>query len=165
VLLLLSQGKLFSSLLCFRTPWTLFFLQSESSNSTILKQPSLWQLTSKVLLSLSLSLSLSLCIALQLFGPWQPFRLLILYTIGRSPWTGDQPVTRPLPTHRTTQTQTSWPRVEFEPTILVFERAKTVHALDRAATLIYYLESSVPVIPQARYRYDPETVPSDSQRK
>jgi hypothetical protein len=28
------------------------------------------------------------------------------------------------------------PRVEFEPTIPVFERAKTVHALDRAATLI-----------------------------
>jgi hypothetical protein len=28
------------------------------------------------------------------------------------------------------------PRAGFEPTILVFERAKTVHALDRAATLI-----------------------------
>jgi hypothetical protein len=28
------------------------------------------------------------------------------------------------------------PRVGFEPTILVFERAKTVHALDRAATVI-----------------------------
>jgi hypothetical protein len=28
------------------------------------------------------------------------------------------------------------PRVEFEPTIPVFERAKTVHALDRAATMI-----------------------------
>jgi hypothetical protein len=27
-------------------------------------------------------------------------------------------------------------RVEFEPTITVFERAKTVHALDRAATVI-----------------------------
>jgi hypothetical protein len=27
-------------------------------------------------------------------------------------------------------------RVEFEPTIPVFERAKTVHALDRAATVI-----------------------------
>jgi hypothetical protein len=30
---------------------------------------------------------------------------LILYTVGRTPWTGDQHVTRPLPTHRTTQTQ------------------------------------------------------------
>jgi hypothetical protein len=27
-------------------------------------------------------------------------------------------------------------RVRFEPTILVFERAKTVHALNRAATVI-----------------------------
>jgi hypothetical protein len=27
------------------------------------------------------------------------------YTVGRTPWTGDQPVARPLPTHRTTQTQ------------------------------------------------------------
>jgi hypothetical protein len=52
---------------------------------------------------------------------------------------GDQPVTRPLPTHRTTQTQnkctqTFMPRVEFESTTPVFERAKTVHALDRKAT-------------------------------
>jgi hypothetical protein len=28
------------------------------------------------------------------------------------------------------------PRVEIEPTIPVFERAKTVHALDRSATVI-----------------------------
>jgi hypothetical protein len=28
------------------------------------------------------------------------------------------------------------PEVEFEPTIPVFQRAKTVHALDRAATVI-----------------------------
>jgi hypothetical protein len=27
-----------------------------------------------------------------------------LYTVGRTPWTSDQPVARPLPTHRTTQT-------------------------------------------------------------
>jgi hypothetical protein len=57
------------------------------------------------------------------------------------PWTGDQPVARPLPAHRTTQTpnkrtQTSMPRVGFEPTISVFERAKTVHVLDRVATVI-----------------------------
>jgi hypothetical protein len=43
--------------------------------------------------------------------------------------------------HRTTQTQsrrrqTSMPWVEFEPTIPVFERAKTFHALVRAATVI-----------------------------
>jgi hypothetical protein len=32
------------------------------------------------------------------------------------------------------------PRVGFEPTIPVFERAKTVHALDRAATVIGVLQ-------------------------
>jgi hypothetical protein len=56
---------------------------------------------------------------------------------------GDQPVSRPLPTYKTTQTekptQTSMPRVGFELTIPVFERAKTVHALDRAATVISHI--------------------------
>jgi hypothetical protein len=38
--------------------------------------------------------------ALQPFvGPWPIFQLL-------DPWRGDQPVARPLPKHRTTQTQT-----------------------------------------------------------
>jgi hypothetical protein len=69
------------------------------------------------------------------------FSFLILYTVGRTPSTGDQPVARPLPTHTTTQTQnkriqTSMPRVEFDPTIPVFERAKTINALDRTATVI-----------------------------
>jgi hypothetical protein len=50
----------------------------------------------------------------------------------------DQPVARPLHTHRATQThnkrtQTLMPRVGFEPTIPVFERANTVHALGRMA--------------------------------
>jgi hypothetical protein len=79
--------------------------------------------------------------AQQSFGPWPFFRFLILYIDGKTPWTGDQAVARPLPTHRTTQTQnkhtqTSLPRVGFEPTIPVFEGAKTVRALDRAATVI-----------------------------
>jgi hypothetical protein len=30
---------------------------------------------------------------------------LILYTVGKTFWTGDQPVARPLPIHRTAQTQ------------------------------------------------------------
>jgi hypothetical protein len=34
-------------------------------------------------------------------GTWPRFQFLNLYTIGRDPWTGDQP----LPAHRTTQTQ------------------------------------------------------------
>jgi hypothetical protein len=69
------------------------------------------------------------------------FSFLILYTVGRTPWTGDQPVSRPLPMHRTTQTQnkrteTSMPPVGFEPTIPVFERVKTDHASDCVATVI-----------------------------
>jgi hypothetical protein len=44
----------------------------------------------------------------------------ILYTAGKTPWAGDQPVVRPLPIHRTTQrqnkgTQISMPQVGFEP--------------------------------------------------
>jgi hypothetical protein len=55
--------------------------------------------------------------------------------------TGNRPVTRGLPAHRTAQTQnrltqTSMPQVGFEPTIPLFERAKTVYAIDRAATVI-----------------------------
>jgi hypothetical protein len=63
---------------------------------------------------------------------------------------GDQPVAKALPTHRTTQTQnkgtqTFMPRVGFEPTIPVFERVKTVHALDRAATLFGVLNNIAPL--------------------
>jgi hypothetical protein len=65
------------------------------------------------------------------------FRFSIIYTFGNSPWTGDQPITIPLPAHRIAQTQnkrtqTSMPQVRFEPMIPVFEQAKTVHALDGA---------------------------------
>lgn len=74
-------------------------------------------------------------------GIWLPFQSLNLNTVGRTPCTGGQPVARPLRTHRTTQkqnkgTQTSMRRAGFEPTFPVFEQTKTVHALDRAATLI-----------------------------
>jgi hypothetical protein len=41
--------------------------------------------------------------ALQPFvGPWPFFSFLILYTAGGTVWTGDQPIARPLRTHRTT---------------------------------------------------------------
>jgi hypothetical protein len=68
-------------------------------------------------------------------GPWPLFQFLNLFTVGRTPWTVVQPVSRPLHIHRTTQTQnkhtqTSIPRVRFEATIPTFKRAKTVHALD-----------------------------------
>jgi hypothetical protein len=65
-----------------------------------------------------------------LLGLGRFFRFLIPYTVCRTSWTGDQPVAIPLPTHRTAQaqnkrTQTSMHWVEFEPTILAFERAKS----------------------------------------
>jgi hypothetical protein len=37
-----------------------------------------------------------------LLGPGRFFSFVILYTVSRTPWTGDLPVARPLPTHRTT---------------------------------------------------------------
>jgi hypothetical protein len=62
--------------------------------------------------------------------------LLIQYSLDRTTWTGVH-LTRPLPTHRTTQKQTpircmqiSKSRVGLEPTAAEFERAKTVHALN-----------------------------------
>jgi hypothetical protein len=66
------------------------------------------------------------------------FSFLIFYTVGR---TRDHPFARPLPAHRTAQTQikhthTSMPQVVFEPTIPMFERTKTVHTSDRAAIVI-----------------------------
>jgi hypothetical protein len=60
---------------------------------------------------------------------------------------GYQPVARPLLTYRATQTQNKnihafITRMGFEPIIPVFERAKTVHSLERAATVIGKLTGS-----------------------
>jgi hypothetical protein len=61
-----------------------------------------------VYLSISLSVCVSICV-IYLYGCLLDigrfFSFLILYTVGSTPWTGDQPVARPLPTHRTTQTE------------------------------------------------------------
>jgi hypothetical protein len=56
------------------------------------------------------------------------FSFLISYTVGRSPWTGDQYVARLLPAYGIAQTQNkrtekSMPRVGFEPMTPVFEWA------------------------------------------
>jgi hypothetical protein len=75
-----------------------------------------------IYLSVCLSIHLSVCLSIYLqpfFGPWPILSSLTLHTVGRTPWTGDQPVAWPLPIHRTTQTQnkrtqTSMPRVGFE---------------------------------------------------
>jgi hypothetical protein len=53
------------------------------------------------------TLSLSLSLSLWLYNPLDlgRFSSFLIYRVGGTPWTGDQPVARPLPTHRTTQTQ------------------------------------------------------------
>jgi hypothetical protein len=71
------------------------------------------------------------CIYLWLYSPLLDLGrfsvfCLIFYTVSRTPWTGDQPVARPLPGRRTAQTQnkhtqTSMSQLGFEPTIPAFE--------------------------------------------
>jgi hypothetical protein len=84
-------------------------------------------------------------------GPWPRLQFRnYFYTDGRTPWIGDQPVARTLPTHKTTKTSNKSThrhpclRVRIEPMISAFERAKIFHALDFAATVIgvKILESS-----------------------
>jgi hypothetical protein len=78
-------------------------------------------------------------------GPWP-----IIYfhnhffTDGRTPWTSDQPVARSLRKHRinTYTHQTYMPLMGFESMIPGSERAKTVHALHRTATVIGYLTTT-----------------------
>jgi hypothetical protein len=74
------------------------------------------------------------------FGPWQRLRYLDP-THGRISRTEDQPLTRPLPTHRTTQTrsrhtQTSMPRVGFYLTAQFFEGGGGIHALGCVANVL-----------------------------
>jgi hypothetical protein len=69
------------------------------------------------------------------------FSFLIPYTVIRTPWTGDQPITSPLLAHMTTGTQNKRPkismaRVGFESMVSVFEQAKRVHASDRCPTVV-----------------------------
>jgi hypothetical protein len=69
-------------------------------------------------------------------GPRPLFSFLIFYAVSRTPWTGDQPVAKPLPAHteqhkQNKRTQTSMAPVGLEPMIPVFERPKTVYAFSR----------------------------------
>jgi hypothetical protein len=79
-------------------------------------------------------------------GPWPLLQFCnLFYTDGGTPWKTDQAVARPLPTHKTRQTQNKLTHKHpylwagSEPTISAFEQAKTFHALDRAATVIGYI--------------------------
>jgi hypothetical protein len=90
--------------------------------------------------------SLSLLLLLPLWSIWHPWNALFLFSFlilrgsvglfGRG-----INLSQGRYLHRTTQTQNkrrqvSMPLVGFEPTIPAFERAKIVHVLDRAATVI-----------------------------
>jgi hypothetical protein len=93
----------------------------------------------KLLLLLLLLLSLS---SSWLYSPLMDCDLQFLNpTVGRTPWTAKQSITRSLSTPRTTQTQnkhiqTSIPQVRFKPITPVFKWAKTVHASNRMDTVI-----------------------------
>jgi hypothetical protein len=65
----------------------------------------------------------------------------MLYTVGRTPWTGiSTSPERYYAQHSTDteceHTQTSVPRAVFEPTTPAFEQAKTIHGLERGVTFI-----------------------------
>jgi hypothetical protein len=105
----------------------------------------LWGSSKLLLLLLLLIIIILLLLLLLLYSPLfylgHFFSLLILFTVGRTPWEIDQSVAGPLPICRTAKTQnkcteTSMPRVELEPTIPALEWAKRVHAFDRATTVI-----------------------------
>jgi hypothetical protein len=59
-------------------------------------------------------------------------------TVGKTPWTGDQLVARPLPlqkhrkAHKHTHTEYACPEWNSNPRVQAPARAKTVHALDRS---------------------------------
>jgi hypothetical protein len=114
--------------------WTLFYIRNESQLNKLNFSITSHNVTSQETILFYYG-------STALVAPWPLFRFLNLYTVGRTPWTGDQAVARPLSTHRTTQTQnkhthTFMTPVGFEPTIPMLELAKSVHALDRAATVI-----------------------------
>jgi hypothetical protein len=49
------------------------------------------------------------------------FSFLLLYTVGGTPWVGDQPVAKAATYTQNKRTQTSMPPVRFKPTIPGFE--------------------------------------------
>jgi hypothetical protein len=75
-------------------------------------------------------------------GPWLLFSFVILYTVDRAPWTGDQPVARPLGTEQHTERinahNTDIHALNgirtHDPSVRASE--DPVHALDSAATVI-----------------------------
>jgi hypothetical protein len=82
--------------------WRYMFIRGIHLQIQTVSQPRILQSEESVYLSIYISIYGSTVLLLNL-GRF--FSFLIPYTVGRTSWTGDQPVERPLPTHRTTQTQ------------------------------------------------------------
>jgi hypothetical protein len=91
-------------------------------------------------------LSLSLLFLLWLYSPLDLDRFLsfLIYTQSAGRLWGGSARCKVATTHRTIQTQISMRRMGFEPRIPVFQQAKTVHALDRAATVTGFTTYSLP---------------------
>jgi hypothetical protein len=67
--------------------------------------------------------------------------------IDRTSWTGEQPAARTLPIHK--HAYLEWD--SNPPTILMFERAKTAHSLDSAATVIGNFTSTLQFLSASPY--------------
>jgi hypothetical protein len=73
-------------------------------------------------------------------GPWPLFQFLNPYIVGRTPWTGDHPVTRQLHTEQRKHRINAHTDIRASSGIRIHDSSvravKTVHALDRAAAVI-----------------------------
>jgi hypothetical protein len=107
-------------------------------NENLKKWRRKWRENLPTYLPICLSTYISSCCSHWNTGnPWNAsFHFSFLILVGRTPWTGDQPVARPLPTHKHRIDATYMPWVGFESTILMFELAKIFNSLDLAATMI-----------------------------
>jgi hypothetical protein len=117
--------------------------------------------------SIYLSIYLSICVSIYVYmylfiylsiylsmtlppfvGSWPLFRFLNLFTQSVGPLGRGMSLSQGRYMHtgqhkHNKRTQTSMPQVEFEPTIPVFERAKTVHVLDHATNVIGFPRHSI----------------------
>jgi hypothetical protein len=106
--------------------------------NTIVPWPQDWDLPVTLIIVECRPASYHLCPLQPFFGPWPLFQFLNLFTqsVGLLGWVISPSQGRYVHTgqhkHRI-NIQTSMAQMWFEPTIPVFERAKTIHALDRAA--------------------------------
>jgi hypothetical protein len=82
---------------------------------------------------LSVCLSVSLSIYLSTY-PYSPCGLVVAFSVERTPWTGDQHVARTMQ-KQNERTQTSMPRVGFEPTIPIFKASEDSSCLSAATAM------------------------------